>query len=146
MKKNIFIVLPFKESLNPNIAGAVSIYVQDATKYSKFKKNIKIISSEKLNSKRFFRNKNYIKNFCDKYKDYKIDIIEIHNRPEYLTYIKNAFPKTRVALVFHNDPQSLRGSQTYKEREYIIDNCDKVIFISRWEDRFVPKLCLMYSF
>ncbi len=137
MRKNIFIILPFKESLNPNIAGAVSIYVQDATKYSKLKKNIKIISSEKLNSKRFFRNKNYIKNFCDKYKNNKIDIIEIHNRPEYLRYIKNAFPKTRIALVFHNDPQSLRGSQTYKEREFIIDNCDKVIFISRWiQQRF----------
>ena len=27
-KKNIFIILPFKESLNPKVAGAVSIYVE----------------------------------------------------------------------------------------------------------------------
>ena len=36
-KKNIFIILPFKESLNPKIAGAVSIYVRDALSYSSYK-------------------------------------------------------------------------------------------------------------
>ena len=41
MKENkIFIILPFKESLNPKTAGAVSIYVKDALKYSKYKKKI----------------------------------------------------------------------------------------------------------
>ena len=37
MKKDIFIILPFKESLNPNYAGAVSLYVKDTTSHSKFK-------------------------------------------------------------------------------------------------------------
>ena len=46
MTKDIFIILPFKESLNPNLAGAVSLYVKDTTKYSKFKKRIEIISSD----------------------------------------------------------------------------------------------------
>ena len=36
MKKNIFIILPYKESLNPSKAGAVSIYVQDTFKYTKY--------------------------------------------------------------------------------------------------------------
>jgi len=38
MKKDIFIILPFKESLDPNYTGAVSLYVKNTTKYSKFKK------------------------------------------------------------------------------------------------------------
>ena len=46
MKKDIFIILPFKESLNPNNAGAVSLYVKDTTSHSKFKKRISIISSD----------------------------------------------------------------------------------------------------
>ena len=50
MKKDIFIILPFKESLNPNYAGAVSLYVKDTTNYSKFKKRISIISSDDFNS------------------------------------------------------------------------------------------------
>ena len=57
MKENkIFIILPFKESLNPKTAGAVSIYVRDALKYSKYIKKIKIISSDKIKLK-IFRNK-----------------------------------------------------------------------------------------
>ena len=85
MSKKIFIILPFKESLKKNLAGAVSIFVQDTTHISKFKKYIKIISSDKLDKKKLFRNKNYILDFCKKNNKKKIDIFEIHNRPEYLS-------------------------------------------------------------
>ena len=133
MKKDIFIILPFKESLNPNKAGAVSLYVKDTTNHSIFKKRISIISSDNFKTKvKLFRNKNYIINFCEKYKSLNIKIIEIHNRPEYFNYIKKYFPKTKIILIFHNDPLSLRGSIDLKERENIINRCDKVIFISRW--------------
>jgi glycosyltransferase involved in cell wall biosynthesis len=138
MKKDIFIILPFKESLNPNYAGAVSLYVKDTTNYSIFKKRISIISSDDFKNKsQLFRNKNYIINFCNKYKTSSIKIIEIHNRPEYFNYIKKYFPTTKIKLIFHNDPLSLRGSISLKERENIINGCDKVIFISRWiQQRF----------
>ena len=131
VKKNIFIILPFKESLNPKLAGAVSLYVKDTTKYSKYKKNIKIISSE-VSKNKFFRNKNYILDFCKKYKHEKIDIIELHNRPEYVKYIIKYFPNSKVILFFHNDPLSLRDSQSISEREYLLNKCSKLIFISRW--------------
>ena len=39
MNKDIFIILPYKESLNFKKAGAVSIYVKDAYKFSKYKTN-----------------------------------------------------------------------------------------------------------
>ena len=138
MTKDIFIILPFKESLNPNLAGAVSLYVKDTTKYSKFKKRIEIISSDNfLGKTKLFRNRNYIINFCKKYKNKKIKLIEIHNRPEYIKYIKNYFPNTKINIIFHNDPLSIRGSITKSEREKIVSNCSKVIFISRWiQQRF----------
>ena len=138
MKKDIFIILPFKESLNPNYAGAVSLYVKDTTNYSKFKKRISIISSDDFKNKsQLFRNKNYIINFCNRYKTSNIKIIEIHNRPEYYIYIKKYFPKAKIKLIFHNDPLTLRGSISLKERENIINGCQKVIFISGWiQQRF----------
>ena len=140
MKKDIFIILPYKESLNPNFAGAVSLYVKDTTKYSKYKKRIQIISSEDFDNKsELFRNKNYIINFCKKFEKEKdsIKIIEIHNRPEYLIYIKDYFPNAKIKLVFHNDPLSLRGSINYEERNKIIKSCYKVVFISSWiQQRF----------
>ena len=58
MTKDIFIILPFKECLNPKLAGEVSLYVKDTTKYSKFKKRIEIISSDNFSGKtKLFRNK-----------------------------------------------------------------------------------------
>jgi glycosyltransferase involved in cell wall biosynthesis len=138
VKKDIFIILPYKESLNPKLAGAVSLYVKDTTRYSKYEKRIQIISSDDYDNKsELFRNKNYIINFCKKHQKHKIKIIEIHNRPEYLTYIKNYFPDTKIKLIFHNDPLSLRGSISIDDRENIINSCHKVIFISSWiQQRF----------
>ena len=132
MKKNIYIILPFKESLDPKLAGAVSIYVKDTTKYSKFKKNIKIISSDDFQNNKFFRNKTYINSFCEKYKKNEIDIIEIHNRPEYISFLKKYFPKSKITITFHNDPISLRGSKSLKQRDFLINQCHKIVFISNY--------------
>ena len=75
--------------------------------------------------------------FCKNYSNHDIKIIEIHNRPEYLRYIKNFFPKAKINITFHNDPLTIRGSMKKKEREDIISNCNKIIFISQWiQQRF----------
>ena len=138
MKKDIFIILPFKESLDPNLAGAVSLYVKDTIKYSKYRKKIQVISSDDFIGKsKIFRNRNYIKNFCNKYASREIKIIEIHNRPEYLNYLKKFFPNAKINIIFHNDPLTIRGSIKKNEREKIITDSSKVIFISRWiQQRF----------
>ena len=130
VKKNIFIILPFKESLNPKLAGAVSLYVKDTTKYSKYKKNIKIISSE-VSKNKFLEIKIIFLIFVKNIKK-KIDIIEIHNRPEYVKHIVKYFPNSKIVLTFHNDPLSLRDSQSISEREYLLNKCCNIIFISRW--------------
>ena len=141
MKKKIFIILPYKESLDPNKSGAVSIYIKDSLKYSKYKKNIKIISSNNFSNSKFFRNKNYIIEFCKKYKNEKISIIEIHNRPEYVKILKKYFPNSKIILTYHNDPLNLRGSIQSSEREFILNNCEKIIFISKWiKNRFFIKV------
>ena len=153
MNNKIYIILPYKESLDKNKAGAVSLYVSENKNYSKFKKNIKIISSENENKNKFFTNKNYIKNFCKNHKNVKINLIEIHNRPEYVKHIKDYFPNCKVTLTFHNDPLNLRKSKNTKEREYLINTCSKIIFVSRWiQQRFFSgikntdyiKTCIVY--
>jgi len=141
VKKKIFIILPYKESLDPRKSGAVSIYIKDSLKYSKYKKNIKIISSNNFSNSKFFRNKNYIIEFCKKYKNEKISIIEIHNRPEYVKILKKYFPNSKIILTYHNDPLNLRGSILSSEREFILKNCEKIIFISKWiKNRFFIKI------
>ena len=63
MKNKIYVILPYKESLDSNNAGAVSLYVTENKHYSEFKKFIKIVSSENIDKKKIFTNRNYIKNF-----------------------------------------------------------------------------------
>jgi len=140
VKKKIFIILPFKESLVQNKSGAVAIYIKDSLKYSKYKDNIKIISSNDFSNSNFFKNKNYINQFCKKYKKAKISIIEIHNRPEYVKILKKNFPNSKIVLTYHNDPLNLRGSVLPSEREFILKNCEKIIFVSKWiKKRFFIK-------
>ena len=132
MTKDIFIILPYKESINPIKAGAVSIYVKDSLRYSKFKDRIKVISSDDFSNSKLFRNKSYINKFCKKYKSNKISIIEIHNRPEYVKILKKNFPYSKIILTYHNDPQNLRGSIDSGEREELLNICTEIVFISNW--------------
>ena len=47
-------------------------------------------------------------------------------------------------MYFHNDPLSMNGSKTIKERLDIISNSEKIIFVSEWtQKRFL--LILMIS-
>ena len=47
----ISILLPYKENFSPNYAGAVSLFVNDITKISKYKKNICVYGSTNFNKK-----------------------------------------------------------------------------------------------
>ena len=53
----ISILLPYKENYSVNYAGAVSLFINDTTKLSKFKENIKIFGSTDFKS---ILSKNYI--------------------------------------------------------------------------------------
>ena len=44
----ISILLPYKENFTPIYAGAVSLFVKDTTKLSKFKKDITVYGNTKL--------------------------------------------------------------------------------------------------
>ena len=141
MNKDIFVILPYKESLNPTKAGAVSIYVQDSLTYSKYKKRIQLISSDDFSNSKLFRNKTYINNFCKKYENNKISIIEIHNRPEYAKILKKKFPNSKIVLTYHNDPLNLRGSINSEERQNLLEICTEIVFISKWiKNRFFTNI------
>ena len=146
----ISILLPYKENFSPNYAGAVSLFVKDIAKISKYKKNIYIYGNTKFTktfklkyinlnlSKTFIESQSekYIEEFVKEEKKIKSDIIEIHNRPTYLSYlIKEKINKVKYVIYFHNDPLSMRGSKTIKERIFLLENCGKIIFNSQWSKK-----------
>ena len=102
----ISILLPYKENFSPVYAGAVSLFVKDTVKISKYKKNITIFGNTdikniyRLSYKNIFLKKNiiesgskvYVYQFLKYEKETPSDIIEIHNRPNYFHLI---FSKTK---------------------------------------------------
>jgi len=151
----ISILLPYKENFSPVYPGAVSLFVYETSRISKYKKNItvfgntylkkifnlKYINIELKNDAFISKTKLYVNNFIKYEKQYKSSIIEIHNRPSYI-HILNSKLKNRVlTLFFHNDPLSMDGSKSIEQRKKLLKYCYKIIFNSAWsKKRFLEGL------
>jgi glycosyltransferase involved in cell wall biosynthesis len=146
----ISILLPYKENFSKDYAGAVSIFINGVNKYSKFQNDTKVYGNTNYSNllsknyvnlpfkKKLFQSssKTYVNNFLKIEKKRKSNIIEIHNRPNYLKYFKNTF-KSKIVFYFHNDPLSMNGSKSISERFFILHLCRKIIFNSEWtKNRF----------
>ena len=151
----ISILLPYKENFSPEYPGAVSLFVYETGKKSKYRKNIVVFGN--TNFKRKFnlryiniklsksllssQTKNYLNKFIDFQKKNNFSIIEIHNRPIYLKYLYKKIPNNVYSLYFHNDPLSMEGSKTISERINLLKICYKIIFNSNWsKKRFLEGL------
>ena len=142
---NISILLPYKENFAHKVAGAVSLFVNDITRESNYKKTIKVYGSTDFknylssNYKNIKFNKNllqssnyqYVSNFINSDEALNSDLIEVHNRPKYINQIRKKFFK-KLFLYFHNDPLSMDGSRTVLERINLLNTVDKLIFNSKW--------------
>ena len=144
---NIATILPYKENYTKSKAQAAALWVSDFYKFSKFKKNNFIygntdnkdfltdnyvnIPLKTLKSKFYSTTNEYCDEFLKINKKKKFDIIEIHNRPLVLKYLYEKI-KSNFILYFHNDPLSMKGSISIKERENLLKISDKIVFISKW--------------
>ena len=151
----ISILLPYKENFSPEYPGAVSLFVYETTKISKFKKNITVYGNTNFKKKFSLKykninlkknifssqTKNYVKKFIDIEKKNDSTIIEVHNRPSYIQILSQEIKKKILTLYFHNDPLSMDGSQSIEQRKTLLKNCYKIIFNSSWsKKRFLEGL------
>ena len=151
----IAILLPYKENFSPEYPGAVSLFVNETSKISKYKKNIIVFGNtdykKKFNlrylnidlKKNLLRSqtKNYVSKFLSIQKKYNFSIIEVHNRPSYIKQLEKNLNKTVLSLYFHNDPLSMDGSKTVEDRKRLLKSCYKIIFNSNWsKKRFLDGL------
>ena len=94
----IGILLPYKENFSPEYPGAVSLFVNDTSLKSKYKKNIIIFGNTEYKKKYKLKyvnidlkknlllsqTKTYVNKFINLQKKYNCSIIEVHNRPSYI--------------------------------------------------------------
>ena len=146
----ISVLLPYKENFTVNSAGAVSLFVNDTWNESIYQNSTYIfgntiykdnLSGNYINldlDRNLFQStsKKYVESFLNFQKDKKTDLIEIHNRPNYIKQIRKEFNK-KLILYFHNDPLTMQGSKTKSERLFLLNSLDKILFNSNWsKDRF----------
>ena len=92
--------------------------------------------------KKFYQStsKEYVQTLINNNNFWNSDILEIHNRPNYVKYIKKEF-KNKIILYFHNDPLTMSGSKSKNDRLYLLNSIDKIIFNSNWsKNRFFSDL------
>jgi len=145
----ISILLPYKENFSPIYPGAVSLFVKDTANLSKYKKNIIVFGN--TNYKKIFpikyynihlssfkfqsKSKQYVNKFIEFEKKNPSDLIEVHNRPNYLFDIIKSISTKNLVLYFHNDPLTMTGSKSISERKFLLKNCYKIIFNSNWSKK-----------
>jgi len=145
----ISILLPYKENFSPIYPGAVSLFVNDTTKISEYRKYITIYGNTDYKNifnlkykniplkKNIFQSqsKKYVEEFIKLEKDNNSDLIEIHNRPIYLRYLSENLDKRIYAIYFHNDPLTMSGSKSVEDRKFLLKTCHKIIFNSNWSKK-----------
>ena len=145
----ISILLPYKENFSPIYPGAVSLFVKDTSNVSKYKKNIVVFGNTSFKKKidiKYFninlsnfkftsKSKQYVNKFIKIEEKCFSDLIEIHNRPNYLSDIVKTLGKKNLVLYFHNDPLTMTGSKSINERKFLLKNCYKIIFNSNWSKK-----------
>ena len=166
MKINI--LLPYKEKFDENKASSVSITVRNNLQHSKYLNQIKIFGQTvkcpifkdnfigirysvlSLKSKNKFLAHEMLK-IINKDSN-KNQLIEIHNRPYLIDQIakRNKFP---ITLFIHNDPQTMKGSKSVKDREKILEKCAAIFCVSEFiKEKFldginkkVEKIHVLYN-
>jgi len=145
----ISILLPYKENFSPEYPGAVSLFINDTVKVSKYMNYITVFGNTNykklfdiryvninLNKKLFqSQSKKYVKEFVKLEKKNISDLIEIHNRPNYLKYLTESLNKRIYVIYFHNDPLTMTGSKSIEDRVFLLKKCFKIIFNSNWSKK-----------
>ena len=155
---NISILLPYKENYSPTYPGAVSLFVDATSKISSYKKDITVFGNTNFKKKLYgnyiniklpknnflnSQSSSYVNKFVDLQGEINSDIIEVHNRPNYISKLIKL--KKKIVLYFHNDPLTMLGSKKIKERIFLLNNCERIIFNSQWsKNRFLNNLENIY--
>ena len=166
----ISILLPYKENFSPIYPGAVSLFIKDTLHISKYKKSTTVYGSTKLQKIFKFKYRNiplskfriqsssnkYVNEFLKIEKKNKSNLIEIHNRPNYLKNLVLELSNRSYVIYFHNDPLTMKGSKTITDRKFLLKHCFRIIFNSNWskkrflegmQDKFInsEKLVVIYQ-
>ena len=140
------ILLPYKEIMTEQNAGAVATVVAQHVKLSSEDQNFRVFGQIVNNptipgidyvpmkpSFSWFRGRNigFARAYVRKLNIMPTPVlVEVHGRAQVARYVCQKRPDIPVILYLHNDPRDMKGAKTEEERLWLIKNLAGVICVS----------------
>lgn len=135
-------ILPVRESFTSAAAGAIALYVHETTTGSTYQPYITVFG--RAGDKRrpfddarfqgvtpslpflFGQSGGYARALIAHLEKNPVGLIETHNRVKLFHALDKRFPGTAITMHFHNDPLTMKGAETPKERWQILEKADAI--------------------
>ena len=155
MTRSIAIILPPKELYTRQYRGAVALCMTDFTRHSRYREQTTIYGSQAMDLpdlhhdavtgwQRWYWRDSYAWSIrlARLIRQRGHDLIEVQNRPLILGYLARMLKdRAQVCLHLHNDPQGMKGCQTARQRQFLLDRAAAVYCVSDYiRQRFVEGL------
>ncbi|MDB5478229.1 MAG: glycosyltransferase [Alphaproteobacteria bacterium] len=148
---NIATILPPSEHFTPAAAGAIALFVRDTTMGSVFQKNVTVYGNDTDKQRHFQniayqgvapkmrllygRNGGFAQALGDEFRRNPPSLIEVHNRVNIFNILASHMPQSLITLYFHNDPLTIKGAMTPKERWGLLARADAIYCCSDYVRR-----------
>lgn len=145
MNASIGILLPLRERYATTGAGAVSTVVDNFAAHGRQPESITVYGSAvetPLSGGHFVpvpdlpfwhgaKSRRYLKSAARLVQN-NIAYLEVHNRPKYISQLRQRLPHLSMALYLHNDPRTMEGSQTPQQRHELLARLNGVVCVSKY--------------
>ena len=154
-KPSIAIILPPKELYTPQYRGAVALCMTDFTRYSRYREQTVIYGSQVMDLpdlhhatisgwQRWYWRDSYAWSveLAKRIRQHGQTLVEVQNRPLIFGYLARMLKnEARVSLHLHNDPQGMKGCQSARQRQFLLNHAAAVYCVSAYiRERFVEGL------
>lgn len=155
MTPSIAILLPPREAHSERYRGAVALCMADFTRFSRYRERTVIYCGEQAHFedlahvqlrqwKRWYLRDNlaWARAFARECRTRGHTHVEVQNRPMMLHYLRWMLPEhMQLSLHLHNDPQTMHGSTSVRERQRLLERAAAVYCVSDYvRERFVEGL------
>lgn len=133
-------LLPPRECFSPSKAGALALYAHGIGVHGLFKNRVQVFGIDTqspyqdcgftplIYRKRFWQSngRRFLDSFLEKEDVHQADLIEVHNRAQFVPIIRRTFPNKKIILYLHNNPDSIKALKNAGDRQAIVDHCNAV--------------------
>lgn len=144
------VILPPREYFEETRAGAIALFVKEtSTPQSNLvvfgpvvEKSFENIEFQSVEPKGYFFERQglkYVKGIVAHLETKKVRVIEIHNRPHYVSWFQKKLSyQPHYSVFFHNDPLAMEGIKRPKDRQKLAQSCSALYFVSDFiKERFL---------